>query len=289
MPRTRTRTISSPRRGATRGSARSRPGLSWSRPDRVPRSGLEELPCTRRCAPVAPPGPQRAGPLVMRPSVLESLALLERHDLILEIPVVFPRHFDDIVALAERFPRSANRDRSPRQAADRDRTDGRLAGRPPPLPHSTPRCLAKISGIEHHGAGSVDARRHSTGVETRSACFGADRLMCGSDWPVALLNGTYDRGVGKLTGADRRSTRPAPRRCSGRPPAASTGSTTACHDQLRVSRGRDGPGHRPGDRRDQGPDPRRRVRTAAPSCRGSRTSPPALASRGTRFARPSVR
>jgi len=28
--------------------------------------------------------------------------------------------------------------------------------------------------------------------------FGPDRLMCGSDWPVALLNGDYDRVWGTL-------------------------------------------------------------------------------------------
>jgi predicted TIM-barrel fold metal-dependent hydrolase len=28
--------------------------------------------------------------------------------------------------------------------------------------------------------------------------FGPDRLMCGSDWPVALLNGEYDRVWGTL-------------------------------------------------------------------------------------------
>ena len=28
-------------------------------------------------------------------------------------------------------------------------------------------------------------------VEVAVDCFGPDRLMCGSDWPVSLLNGDY--------------------------------------------------------------------------------------------------
>ena len=35
-------------------------------------------------------------------------------------------------------------------------------------------------------------------VKVAIDCFGPDRLMCGSDWPVALLNGDYDRVWGTL-------------------------------------------------------------------------------------------
>ena len=37
--------------------------------------------------------------------MLECVAMLEERDLVLEVPVVFPRHFDDVSLLAERFPR----------------------------------------------------------------------------------------------------------------------------------------------------------------------------------------
>src|ERR1700683_4634570 len=42
---------------------------------------------------------------ILRPRVLESLAMIEERDLILELPVVWPRHFDDVVELVTRFPR----------------------------------------------------------------------------------------------------------------------------------------------------------------------------------------
>ena len=42
---------------------------------------------------------------LLREPVLESVAMLEERGLIFEIPLVFPRQFDDVTALARRFPR----------------------------------------------------------------------------------------------------------------------------------------------------------------------------------------
>jgi len=54
--------------------------------------------------------------------------------------------------------------------------------------------MAKISGltttVAHAGWSAADLSRP---VEVALECFGPDRLMCGSDWPVALLNGDYAR------------------------------------------------------------------------------------------------
>lgn len=135
-----------------------------------------------------------------RPAVLESLALLEQLDLILEVPAEFPRHFDDIVHIAERFPRL-------RLVVDH-------LGKPPigtPAMREWEDALAtlaqqgaisaKISGLTTSGprdTWTLDAVRPS--VEHALACFGADRLMSGSDWPVALLTGTYEEVWRMTTG-----------------------------------------------------------------------------------------
>ena len=37
-------------------------------------------------------------------------------------------------------------------------------------------------------------------VEVALDCFGPDRLMCGSDWPVSLLNGDYPKVWRETTG-----------------------------------------------------------------------------------------
>lgn len=130
---------------------------------------------------------------ILRPRVRESLALLEERDVILELPVVFPRHFGDVVVLSERFPRlrividhlgkpPLGRDDMPRWGRDL-----RNAA-------AFPNVLAKLSGL------NTAIERADWGVddllpswEIALDAFGPERLMCGSDWPVLLLNGDYDR------------------------------------------------------------------------------------------------
>ena len=137
---------------------------------------------------------------IVRESVLECVAMLEDRDLILEIPVVFPRHFDDVSALAERFPRL-------RIVIDH-------LGKPPigspemvswatelRIASDHPNVSAKVSGLNTALArADWSLADLQPCVEVALDCFGADRLMCGSDWPFALLNGDYDRVWG-LTSA----------------------------------------------------------------------------------------
>jgi L-fuconolactonase len=130
--------------------------------------------------------------IVQRP-VLESLALLEEIGLLLELPVVYPRHFGDVVRLAERFPRLAlvidHLGKPPVEStalADWERKLRACA--------DAPNVYAKLSGLN-----TTLARDDWTAEDFVPAAavaldaFGSDRLMCGSDWPVALLNGDYDR------------------------------------------------------------------------------------------------
>jgi L-fuconolactonase len=130
---------------------------------------------------------------ILRPSVQESLALLEERRVILELPVVFPRHLGDVPVLAERFPELQiviDHLGKPPIGTDEMRAWARELGRAA----ACPGVLAKISGL------NTALERPDWGVDDLlPAChialerFGPDRLMCGSDWPVALLNGDYDR------------------------------------------------------------------------------------------------
>jgi L-fuconolactonase len=57
-----------------------------------------------------------------------------------------------------------------------------------------PNVAAKVSGLNTaiaRAAWTADDFRPS--VEIALDSFGPDRLLCGSDWPYALLNGDYDR------------------------------------------------------------------------------------------------
>ena len=128
---------------------------------------------------------------LVRPAVLESLAALEELDLILEIPVVFPRHFDDVIAIAERLP-------ALRIVIDH-------LGKPPIGTAAMPEWRAALASVAEHSGVAAKVSGLNTAVdgewtpatirpsvEHALDTFGPDRLMCGSDWPVALLNGTYD-------------------------------------------------------------------------------------------------
>ena len=107
--------------------------------------------------------------------------------------MVFPRHFDDVAAVAKRFP-------ALRIVVDH-------LGKPPIGTSALPRwaamlrdvashqnVMAKISGLNTTVAhADWSAADWSRPLEVALECFGPDRLMCGSDWPVALLNGDYAR------------------------------------------------------------------------------------------------
>jgi L-fuconolactonase len=131
--------------------------------------------------------------------VLESVAMLEERDLILEVPVVFPRHFDDVSLLAERFPHLRividHLGKPPLGSPEMARwaTDLRVAS-------EHPNVFAKVSGLNTALAradwGIADLQ---PSIEIALDCFGPERLMCGSDWPYALLNGDYDRVWGLMS------------------------------------------------------------------------------------------
>jgi L-fuconolactonase len=130
---------------------------------------------------------------IVREPVLESIVLLEQAGVVLEVPVVYPNHFDDVVELAGRFRSLTivvdHLGKPP--LADGVLDDwisklGALAERP--------NVHAKLSGLNTTLARrDWDADDFAPAAAAALEAFGPDRIMCGSDWPVALLNGDYDR------------------------------------------------------------------------------------------------
>jgi L-fuconolactonase len=146
---------------------------------------------------------------ILRPAVLESLSLLEERGIVLELPVVFPRHLGDVPALAARFPRLQlvidHLGKPPLGTAEMRAWERELHAAA-----ACPNVCAKLSGLN-----TALERADWQVADLLPACraafdaFGPARLMCGSDWPVALLNGDYDRVWGAtraiaetLAGAD---------------------------------------------------------------------------------------
>ena len=130
---------------------------------------------------------------ILQPLVLESIRLLEERGVVLELPVVFPRHLGDVPVLAESFPRLRiviDHLGKPPLGTDEMATWERELRRAADFPN----VLAKLSGL------NTATQRMDWQVEDiLPACrialdaFGPERLMCGSDWPVLLLNGDFDR------------------------------------------------------------------------------------------------
>jgi len=149
---------------------------------------------------------------ILQPAALESLALLAEHGYAYDVVAVLPRHLEHVCTLAERLPQL-------RLVIDH------LAK--PPIrerrmePWATlireaaayPNVYAKVSGLntaaDPHTWAGEDLKPYIAHALT---CFGAERLMFGSDWPVANLAGDYrkvwtetNRALAGLSEAERRA------------------------------------------------------------------------------------
>jgi L-fuconolactonase len=130
---------------------------------------------------------------ILRSDVMASLALVQEHRLVLELPCVFPRHLGDVPELAASFPdmtividhlgkpplgseQMSAWEAELRSAAAHGNVAAKISGLNTALPHG-----------EWHAADLREA------VAAAVDAFGPGRLLCGSDWPVALLNGDYER------------------------------------------------------------------------------------------------
>jgi L-fuconolactonase len=130
---------------------------------------------------------------ILRDDVLESIALLEARRLLLELPCVYPRHLADVPRLAAAFPALVividHLGKPPIGTGAMGRWADALRAAA-----AHPNVAAKISGLNTALAASDwDADDLAEAVDVAFRAFGPDRLVCGSDWPVALLNGDYER------------------------------------------------------------------------------------------------
>ena len=130
---------------------------------------------------------------ILEATVRASLASLEETGMILELPCVFPRHLGDVPELAARFPGLTividHLAKPPLRGHEMGAWAAALHAAAPA------QRLCEDLRPEH------DARSRRLGGATISAdavavafeAFGPERLVCGSDWPVALLNGDYEK------------------------------------------------------------------------------------------------
>jgi L-fuconolactonase len=129
---------------------------------------------------------------IVRPEVLEGLRILSRRGLTFDYVGILPRHLEHIPLVVHRVP------------------DLRIVidhlGKPPIVartwePWSTliaraarmPNVFAKLSGLDAGDADTWTAADIAPYIDRALELFGSDRLMFGSDWPVANLRGGYGK------------------------------------------------------------------------------------------------
>lgn len=140
---------------------------------------------------------------LLQAEVQPTLALLEERGLLLELPAVFPDHLGDVPELARRYP--ALRLVVDHLAKPPLGTGGMSAWQKQlDEAAASGNVVAKVSGLNTM-VSSRDWRAEDLEPAVRVAfdAFGSERLMFGSDWPVALLNGSYEHVFFETMGAIR--------------------------------------------------------------------------------------
>jgi L-fuconolactonase len=140
---------------------------------------------------------------LLRAEVQPGLALLEERGLLLELPAVFPDHLGDVPELARRYPAlTLVIDHLGKPPIGTDAMDAWQRQLEQAALHGN--VVAKVSGLNtmvprsDWSAGDLEPA-----IRVALDAFGAERLMFGSDWPVALLNGSYEHVFVETTSAIR--------------------------------------------------------------------------------------
>lgn len=130
---------------------------------------------------------------VVQPTVLDGLQLLVDRGLIFEVVAVFPNHLKHVPALAKRFPELTlvidHLAKPPIKDGQLEPWASQLAAAA-----AFPNVHARISGLNTAADWATwSADDLVPFIDHAFACFGADRLMFGSDWPVCVLAGDYNK------------------------------------------------------------------------------------------------
>ena len=136
---------------------------------------------------------------ILRPEVLEGLAAVAARGLAFDYVGILPRHLEHVPRLAERVPNLrivVDHLGKPPIAGGGFEPWGSLLARAAQAPN----VFAKLSGLDTGSATGWSATDLAPYVDHALAVFGPERLMFGSDWPVALLRGGYAK-VWSETGA----------------------------------------------------------------------------------------
>jgi len=139
---------------------------------------------------------------IVRPDILRGLKVLEKHGVPFDL-LFFVKHLKHAATLARELPRLPMVIDHLAKPRIKDRSLGDW------LPHlraaaAFPNVYCKLSGMITEANWShwtpADLRPY---IDAALECFGPERLMFGSDWPVCALAGTYEQVFDALAGALR--------------------------------------------------------------------------------------
>src|SRR5260221_1483938 len=129
---------------------------------------------------------------VIQDIVLESLKILADHDMIYEFVGVFPNHLKHVPTLFNKIPNLKlvidHLNKPPIAAKQISPWSDQLKAAA-----ESPNVYAKISGLNTAAAPNWTAEDLKPYIDWAIQCFGANRCMFGSDWPVCLLQGDYNQ------------------------------------------------------------------------------------------------
>ena len=129
---------------------------------------------------------------IMRPDVLRGLQILASRGLTFDYVGILPRHLEHVPLVAQRVPNLRmviDHLGKPPIAAGEFEPWRTLLARAARMPN----VFAKLSGLDAGGADDWTAATIAPYVDCALELFGPERLMFGSDWPVANLRGGYGK------------------------------------------------------------------------------------------------
>jgi len=132
---------------------------------------------------------------LLRPDFLRGIGMLEEFGLAFDV-LIYKKHLRVTAEFVSRFPRQrfvldhlAKPPIKSGELNDWERGIRELA--------VSPNVVAKLSGLVTEGDwGAWSPEQIRACLDVAFECFGAPRLMIGSDWPVCTLAGTYERVMG---------------------------------------------------------------------------------------------
>jgi L-fuconolactonase len=129
---------------------------------------------------------------IIRPAVLKGLQVLAARQLTFDYVGILPRHLEHVPLIAQHVPDLRiviDHLGKPPIAAGEFEPWSSLLARAARMPN----VFAKLSGLDAGGADHWTAADIAPYIDRALELFGPERLMFGSDWPVANLRGGYSK------------------------------------------------------------------------------------------------